>query len=84
MKVFDVDMEHLDSADIVVALLTGRDVDSGTAAEVGYSYAKGKELVGVNANNVKPINNFTWGLFEFGKKIVDDLDGLKDYLDSKN
>ncbi len=83
VKVFDVDMEYLDSADIVVALLTGRDVDSGTAAEVGYSYAKGKELIGVNANNVKPINNFTWGLFEFGKNIVDDLEGLKEYLDSK-
>jgi len=83
VKVFDVDMEYLDSADIVVALLTGRDVDSGTAAEVGYSYAKGKELIGVNANNVKPINNFTWGLFEFGNKIVDDLDGLKGYLESK-
>ncbi len=83
-------LENLDcilslvDADIVVALLTGRDVDSGTAAEVGYSYAKGKELVGVNANNVKPINNFTWGLFEFGKNIVEDLEGLKKYLDSKN
>ena len=35
-KVFDVDMEYLAPADLVVALLTGRDVDSGTAAEIGY------------------------------------------------
>ena len=32
-------MEALSNADIVVALLTGRDVDSGTAAEIGYAYS---------------------------------------------
>ena len=84
VKVFDVDLEHLESADLVVALLTGRDVDSGTAAEVGYSFKSGKELVGIVANNVFPVNNFVWGLFEFNKNIVDDLDGLKEYLDLKN
>ena len=48
-KVFDVDMEYLAPADLVVALLTGRDVDSGTAAEIGYAYGAGKELVGISA-----------------------------------
>ena len=47
-------------------------------------YGAGKELVGIAANTIKPINNFVWGLFEYGKNIVDDLDGLKEYLDSKN
>ena len=83
-KVFDIDMEYLAPADLVVALLTGRDVDSWTAAEIGYSYGAGKELVGIAANTIKPINNFVWGLFGYGKNIVDDLDGLKEYLDSKN
>ena len=30
IKVFDEDMKYLEPADLVVALLTGRDVDSGT------------------------------------------------------
>jgi nucleoside 2-deoxyribosyltransferase len=34
------------SCDLVVAVLDGTDVDSGTAAEVGYAFAKGKRIVG--------------------------------------
>ena len=56
-------MEYLKSADIVVALLTGRDVDSGTSAEIGYGYALNKQLIGINANNIKVLNNFIWGFF---------------------
>ena len=80
VKVFDVDMEYLEPADLVVALLTGRDVDSGTAAEIGYAYKASKKLIRVNANNIKPINNFVWGIFNYGKDIVEDLDQLKSLL----
>ena len=77
VKVFDVDMEYLEPADIVIALLTGRDVDSGTAAEIGYAYKAGKRLIGIGANTIKPINNFVWGIFNYGKDIVESLDDLK-------
>ena len=83
VKVFDVDMEYLEPADLVVALLTGRDVDSGTAAEIGYAYKASKKLIGVNANNIKPINNFVWGIFNYGNDIVEDLDQLKKILSEK-
>ena len=83
VKVFDVDMEYLKPADLVVALLTGRDVDSGTAAEIGYAYKASKKLIGVNANNIKPINNFVWGIFNYGNDIVEDLDQLKRILSEK-
>jgi nucleoside 2-deoxyribosyltransferase len=83
VKVFDVDMEYLEPADLVVALLTGRDVDSGTAAEIGYAFKASKKLIGVNANNIKPINNFVWGIFNYGKDIVEDLDQLKKVLSEK-
>ena len=83
VKVFDVDMEFLEPADLVVALLTGRDVDSGTAAEIGYAYKASKKLIGVNANNIKPINNFVWGIFNYGNDIVEDLDQLKKVLSEK-
>ena len=77
LKVFDKDMEFLEPADIVIALLTGRDVDSGTAAEIGYAYKSGKRLIGISANTVKPINNFIWGLFNYGEDILESLDDLK-------
>jgi nucleoside 2-deoxyribosyltransferase len=36
----------IDGAQAVVAVLDGVDVDSGTAAEVGYAFARGKLIVG--------------------------------------
>jgi nucleoside 2-deoxyribosyltransferase len=36
----------IDSCDAVFAVLDGVDVDSGTAAEIGYAFAKGKPIVG--------------------------------------
>ena len=76
-------MEYLEPADLVVALLTGRDVDSGTAAEIGYAYKSGKTLIGISANSIKPINNFVWGIFSYGDNIVENLDELETFL-SKN
>lgn len=37
---------EIDSSDILVAVLDGTDVDSGTAAEIGYAFAKGKKIIG--------------------------------------
>ena len=36
----------IEAADAVVAVLDGPDVDSGTASEIGYAYARGKRIVG--------------------------------------
>lgn len=36
----------IDDADALLAVLDGTDVDSGTAAEIGYAFAKGKRIVG--------------------------------------
>jgi nucleoside 2-deoxyribosyltransferase len=36
----------IDAAGAVVAVLDGADVDSGTAAEIGYAFARGKLIVG--------------------------------------
>ena len=38
--------EAIDAAQAVVAVLDGTDVDSGTAAEIGYAFARGKRIVG--------------------------------------
>jgi len=36
----------IDRCDAIVAVLDGADVDSGTAAEIGYGYARGKRILG--------------------------------------
>ncbi len=36
----------IDRSDIVFAILDGVDVDSGTAAEIGYAFAQGKPILG--------------------------------------
>ena len=42
---FQQDLQRLQEADVVVAVLNGSDVDSGTAWEVGYFYALGKRAI---------------------------------------
>lgn len=36
----------MDDADVIFAVLDGVDVDSGTAAEIGYGFAKAKKILG--------------------------------------
>jgi nucleoside 2-deoxyribosyltransferase len=36
----------IDQCDIIFAVLDGTDVDSGTAAEIGYGFARGKVILG--------------------------------------
>ena len=84
-KVFSEDISHLDQCEIVVALLDGADVDSGTALELGYAYAKDKKIFGLltdrrayGYDEQKPsnVNNMIWGVLEEGKTIFRNLDDL--------
>ncbi len=56
-------VELIDRCDGVLAVLDGTDVDSGTAAEVGYAGARGKPVVGLRTdlrpggdNRATPVN----------------------------
>jgi len=49
-KLFDACLETLEDADLVVAVLDGPDVDSGTAFEVGYAYARGIPIIGIRTD----------------------------------
>jgi nucleoside 2-deoxyribosyltransferase len=40
----------MDGCDAVVAVLDGADVDSGTAAEIGYAFAKAKPILGYRSD----------------------------------
>lgn len=44
-RLFSANVQALDRADIVVAIIDGADADSGTAWEMGYAHASGKPVV---------------------------------------
>jgi len=50
-EVFETDIRALNKASLVVASLNGVDVDSGTAFELGYGFAKGKKLFGLHTDS---------------------------------
>jgi nucleoside 2-deoxyribosyltransferase len=43
--IFQLDVEAIDWADLIVACMDGPDPDSGTSWECGYAFAKGKPIV---------------------------------------
>jgi len=49
-SIFSKNMAAIDKADILVAVLDGVDVDSGTAWEIGYAYALGKPVYGLRTD----------------------------------
>ena len=42
-----------------------------------------KKLIGIDANNVKFLNIFIWGLMDNGNKILNNLSDLERHLDEK-
>lgn len=48
--IFQNNVEIIDDSDIILAVLDGADVDSGTAWEIGYAYAKGKMIFGLRTD----------------------------------
>lgn len=43
-------VERIDRSDAVFAVLDGVDVDSGTASEIGYAFAQGKQVFGLRSD----------------------------------
>jgi nucleoside 2-deoxyribosyltransferase len=40
----------IESCDLLLAILDGPDIDSGTACEIGYAFAKGKPILGYRSD----------------------------------
>jgi nucleoside 2-deoxyribosyltransferase len=79
--IFDEDMRRLDEADIIIALLDGPDIDSGTCIELGYAYAREKEIFGIltdfrkwdEKGDIKNINLMVWGVCLKGTRIYNEI-----------
>ncbi len=48
--IFDKNLDAIDASNILVAVIDGADIDSGTAWEIGYAYAKGKTILGLRTD----------------------------------
>ncbi len=79
--IFNEDMRQLDEADVIIALLDGNDVDSGTCIELGYAYAREKEIFGIltdfrkwdEKGNIKDVNLMVWGVCIKGSRIYKEI-----------
>ena len=61
-KIFNNDLDALKGSDITVALITGWDIDSGTAGEIGYTFASGKPIIAIDASERRYRNLFVKGM----------------------
>ena len=61
-KIFNNDLDALKESDITVALITGWDIDSGTAGEIGYTFASGKPIIAIDASERRYRNLFVTGM----------------------
>lgn len=73
------DYENVRNADIVVAIVDfdGQDMDSGTAAEIGYAYAIGKPVFLFHKENHEIMVNLM--VTEVAQAYFTDLQQVKDY-----
>jgi nucleoside 2-deoxyribosyltransferase len=50
MIIFNKNLAGIENSDILVSVIDGADVDSGTAWEIGYAFAKGKPVIGLRTD----------------------------------
>lgn len=77
-KIYEMDLHAIEKADVVVAVLDGPDVDSGTAFEIGYATAKGKTVIGLKTDTrifapSEEVNNM---ILQSVRRIVKDFESL--------
>ena len=72
-KIFNTDLTALKEADLTVALITGQDIDSGTAAEIGITYANGKPVIAITAYERRFRNLFVEGMITQRVNSVDNI-----------
>ena len=76
-KIFINDLNALEASDITVALLTGQDIDSGTSAEIGFTYANKKPVIGIKTSEIRIRNLFVEGMVSI---FIDDIGQLVDAI----
>lgn len=85
LDIFNLDISELSQASIVVALLDGQDVDSGTCIELGYAFSSEKKIFGIitdfrsyctDEKEPHRPNLMVWGVCERGNTLFHSIDEL--------
>lgn len=81
-KYFKQDLAAMNSADFCIAILDGSDVDSGTAFEIGYLYAKKIPAIGIlrDSRFPKPREQMNVMIANGNYKVVTSLEELEQVL----
>jgi nucleoside 2-deoxyribosyltransferase len=74
-ELFQADMAGLRQCNVIVALLTGADHDSGTCGELGIAFERGYPCFGIG-DDMRWMNNFIWGICGEGSRIAPDIAGV--------
>ncbi len=48
--IFNKNLKGIENSDIIVAVIDGADIDSGTAWEIGFAFAKAKPVIGLRTD----------------------------------
>jgi nucleoside 2-deoxyribosyltransferase len=85
-EIFETDTAGLAAAEVIVAVVDGTDVDSGTAAELGWAAATNKLIIGLSTDmrvHKSGLQNlFVAGLIQSRGHLVTNLDDLADAVGS--
>lgn len=82
INIFDTDVEGLIDKDLIVALLDGQDIDSGTCTELGIAYCNGITAVGITTDIIRRSysNAMPYGVCLKSLGVVHSLDELKNTI----
>lgn len=78
-SIFNQDVAGLEASGLMVALLDGQDVDSGTAWEIGYAYKLGKSIIGITTDFIRRAYSNIMP-FVACEKVCYSLEELREYL----
>lgn len=83
IQIFLKNLKALESADIIVANIDGADADSGTAWEMGYAFARGKQVIALRTDFRRTGNHEKVNLMlEESATVVTSTDQLLDSIKS--
>ena len=84
IPIFTKDRDEIDECDFMVALLDWKGVGSGTAWEIGYAHAKGKDIIGVVEDKKSVNEEFRTCVMCFNSvKLVEGFDELRRELERR-
>ena len=81
---FTADKDNIDTAEIIISVLNGLDIDSGTSWEIGYGYSKQKTIIGYleDIRIFNPNKQLNPMIFNSLSHLANSIDSLKEILET--